>query len=113
MKNQLVDRAWLNRRDFLRYVSFASGAMGLSSGMPTLAEEIAAKRTSKHCILLWMTGGPSQIDIFDLKPNHPNGGVFREIATSVPGLNISEHLPKLAQHEEHLAILRGMSTREG
>lgn len=113
MTTELVDRAWLSRRDFLRYVSFASGAVGLSSWMPTLAEEIAAKRTSKHCILLWMTGGPSQIDTFDLKPNHPNGGVFREIETTVPGLKISEHLPKLARHAEHLAILRGMSTREG
>jgi hypothetical protein len=60
-----------------------------------------------------MPGGPSQIDTFDLKPNHPNGGSFREIDTTVPGLRISQHLPKLAQHGEHLAILRGMSTREG
>ena len=113
MSEKLVDRAWLSRRDFLRYVSFASGAVGLSSWMPALAETIAGERKSKHCILLWMTGGPSQIDTFDLKPNHQNGGEFREIATSVPGVRISEHLPKLAQQAEHLAIVRGMSTREG
>ena len=113
MKNSLIDRAWLSRRDLLPYVTFASGAVGLSSWMPALAAAVAEKRQSKHCILLWMTGGPSQIDTFDLKPGHANGGEFREIATSVPGLKISEHLPKLAKQAEHLAILRGMSTREG
>ena len=45
-----------------------------------------------------MNGGPSQMDTFDLKPGHANGGPFKEIATSVPGIKISEHLPKLAKH---------------
>ncbi len=113
MRTQLVNRAVLSRRDLLRSVSVASGAAGLCAWMPALAAAIDAQQKNRHCILLWMTGGPSQIDTFDLKPNHPNGGEFREIATTVPGLRISEHLPKLAQHAEHLAILRGMSTREG
>ena len=60
-----------------------------------------------------MPGGPSQTDTFDLKPGHKNGGPFKEIATSVPGMRISEHLPKLAQRMEHLAIIRSMSTKEG
>jgi hypothetical protein len=60
-----------------------------------------------------MPGGPSQTDTFDLKPGHKNGGPFKEIATSVPGISISEHLPKLAQCMEHLAIVRSMSTKEG
>ncbi len=113
MNSSLIENKWLSRRDLLRSVSLASVAAGLSSWMPALANTMAEERKSKHCILLWMTGGPSQIDTFDLKPKHANGGPFREIATSVPGLKISEHLPKLAQHAKHLAILRGMSTREG
>ena len=47
-----------------------------------------------------MNGGPSQIDTFDLKPGHANGGPFKEIDTAVPGIKISEHLPKLAEHGE-------------
>ena len=60
-----------------------------------------------------MPGGPSQTDTFDLKPEHKNGGPIKEIATSVPGIQISEHLPKLAQCMDHLAIIRSMSTKEG
>ena len=47
-----------------------------------------------------MNGGPSQMDTFDLKPGHANGGPFKEIATSVPGIKISEHLPKVAKHDD-------------
>src|SRR5262249_5678714 len=52
-------------------------------------------------------------DTFDLKPGHVNGGLFKEIATSAPGLKFSEHLPKLAKHGDRLAVVRSMSTREG
>jgi uncharacterized protein (DUF1501 family) len=53
------------------------------------------------------------MDTFDLKPGHANGGPFQEIASSVPGLKISEHLPKLAAQAERLAIIRSLSTAEG
>src|SRR5258708_11821159 len=55
-----------------------------------------------------MNGGPSQSHTFDLK----NGGDFNPIDTAVPGIQISEHLPKLAQQMEHCALLRSMSTGE-
>ena len=45
-----------------------------------------------------MNGGPSQMDTFDLKPGHANGGPFKEIDTTVPGIRISEHLPRIAKH---------------
>src|SRR5262249_58497532 len=54
----------------------------------------------------------SQMDTFDLKPGHPNGGPIKEIATAVPGIKIGEHLPKVAAQMKHLAILRGMTTKE-
>ena len=49
-----------------------------------------------------MSGGPSQTDTFDLKPNHENGGEFEEIETNAPGLRFSEHLPELAKMGDKL-----------
>jgi hypothetical protein len=59
-----------------------------------------------------MNGGPSQMDTFDLKPGTPQGGPVRDIATAVPGVRISEHLPRLARKAGDLAIIRSMQTRE-
>ncbi|MBI1344871.1 DUF1501 domain-containing protein [bacterium] len=109
------------RRHFLQYGAGATGALcglggvGDSSWFSAFAAQAAtaAAQNSRHCILLWMSGGPAQTDTFDLKPGHANGGEFREIDTKTPGLRWSEHLPKLAQHSEHLAVLRGLSTGEG
>jgi hypothetical protein len=68
----------------------------------------------KACIVLWMTGGPSHLDTFDLKPDArvEVRGEFRPIATSAPGIQISEHFPRFAPLVRHAAILRGMSTQE-
>jgi hypothetical protein len=82
--------------------------------LPALAANVAQDpRRTRHCILLWMSGGPSQTDTFDMKPGHANGGEFKEIETRVPGLRFSEHLPKLAEHADQLAIVRSLSTKEG
>ena len=48
-----------------------------------------------------------------MKPNHENGGEFKEIATNVPGIRISEHLPTLAKHADKMALVRSLSTKEG
>ena len=60
-----------------------------------------------------MSGGPSQMDTFDLKSGHANGGPFKEIQTAAPGVRISEHLPLVAKEMKHLAVIRSMSTKEG
>jgi RNA polymerase sigma factor (sigma-70 family) len=65
------------------------------------------------CILLWMDGGPSQIDTFDPKPNHANGKLFKAIDTNVKGIQVSEVLPRLARQMHHLAIIRSLTHREG
>jgi len=94
----------------------ACGAFGvsLSQWLPAFAEEAAASNERRRsCILLWMSGGPSQMDTFDLKPGHANGGPYKTIETSVPGIEISEHLPRLARQMEHCAIIRSMTTKEG
>src|SRR5262245_20986417 len=100
-----------SRRDFVR-ISLASafGAVAFP-WLPTLAA--ADKQPGKACIVLWMSGGPSQTDTWDLKPDHKNGGPSKETATAVPGLRISEHLPKLAAAAKDLGILRSMTTKEG
>lgn len=95
-----------------------AGALGVSySGwLPRLAAAAsgqAAARQGKSCILLWMNGGPSQTDTFDLKPGHANGGPFKEIDTAAPGVRVSEHLPGIAGQMKDLAIIRSLSTKEG
>jgi hypothetical protein len=103
------------RREFLQRL-LAAGALGsaASGWLPAFAQELAQHpQRRRHCILLWMTGGPSQLDTFDMKPGHANGGQFQEISTAVPGIRFCEHLPKLATLSDHLAIVRSLSTREG
>src|SRR5258706_13457049 len=68
---------------------------------------------AKNCILLWMNGGPSHLDTFDPKPGTANGGQFKSIKTRAPGIEISEHLPNLADQAQHLSIVRGMTSKEG
>jgi len=69
------------------------------------------KRRRKSAILLWMGGGPSTMDIWDLKPGAPTGGPFKPIATS-GNAQISEHMPLMAKQMHNMAIVRSMSTRE-
>lgn len=108
-------RTSFSRRDFLGMSLASALGVSCSGWLPTLAraaeESPAAK--GKSCILLWMGGGPSQTDTFDLKPGHPNGGTFKEIDTAAPGVRISEHLPGLARQMKDLSIIRSLSTKEG
>ncbi len=85
----------LTRRDFLRVGALGAGAVGLS-----LADlQGAAQHKDINCILLFLVGGPSQLDTWDLKPNAPDTirGPFRPIQTSITGLQIGEHFPLMAQ----------------
>ena len=103
----------LSRRDWLKLSAAGVSAYSLSGWLENLAAAAAKSPERKRsCILLWMAGGPSQMDTFDLKPGHANGGPYKEIATSVPGIKISEHLPKLATHMKDMVLVRSMSTKE-
>jgi hypothetical protein len=102
-----------SRRRFLGGLTASLAGLGMTSWLPALAAAAPKSGSTKHCVLLWMTGGPSQTDTFDLKPGHPNGGPFQEIDTAAVGLRFSEHLPRLARQGKHLAVLRGLSTGEG
>lgn len=104
----------LSRRDWLRLAALGTMGMSQSGWLRALAADAAEHPTRrKSVILLWMNGGPATIDLWDLKPGHANGGPYKEIDTAVPGVKISEHLPKLATRMEDLAIIRSMATREG
>lgn len=99
------------RRTFL--VASGLGFAGLRFGSPQLARAATAETNggrAKSTILFFLCGGSSHIDMWDLKPQAPKEyrGDFRPIATSAPGLQISEHLPLTAQQGHHLAVIRSV-----
>lgn len=102
----------LSRRDLLKLSAAGVVGFSLSGWLEAFAAKAKPGKQKKSCILLWMNGGPSQLDTFDLKPGQANGGPFKEISTNVPGIKISEHLPQVARHADKLAIIRSMSTKE-
>jgi hypothetical protein len=103
----------MSRRHFMSHLA---GASALSIPALTLGHSLRAhadtlKRNRKSAILLWMGGGPSTMDIWDLKPGAPTGGPFRPISTA-GDVQISEHMPLTAKVMDKLSIVRSMSTRE-
>jgi hypothetical protein len=68
---------------------------------------------ARSCILLYMEGGASQLDTFDPKPGRPTGGPFNAIESSVSGVRVSEHLPRLARQMKRLCLVRSLTSKEG
>lgn len=104
----------MTRRHFVKHMTAASMTLPMLNWMNSL-HAARAKGTldkSRSMILLWMAGGPSTIDIWDLKPGSPNGGEFKPIATTGAG-QICEHLPRLAKQMKHLNIIRSYNSRDG
>jgi len=105
--------AGMTRRHFIEHIA---GSSAMATASLTMGNAIGAnakqlKKNRKSAILLWMAGGPSTIDIWDLKPGAPTGGPFQPISTS-GDLQICQHMPMVAQQMHHLSIIRSMSTRE-
>jgi hypothetical protein len=105
----------LSRRALLKgSLATAAGASLLNWGglfhSRAAADEV--KKDQKHCILLWMNGGASQFETFDMKPGRPTGGLFRPIATNVAGTQICELMPKMAQQMDKICVVRSMKTSE-
>jgi hypothetical protein len=104
----------VSRRDWLKLMSVGALAGSASGWFENFARAAAPQPARKRSvILLWMNGGASQYETFDLKTGHKNGGPVKPIDTNVPGLKISEFLPKVAQHMDRLAVIRSMKTEEG
>lgn len=103
----------MTRRHFMSHLAGASALTvpALSMGQSVLANANDLSKRRKSAILLWMGGGPASIDIWDLKPGAATGGPFRPISTT-GDLQISEHMPMMAQQMKHMAVVRSMSTRE-
>lgn len=104
-------------REYSRRECLAIGAAGLSGlTLPRLvaAETRAAKPRALGCILIYLDGGPSHIDLFDLKPEAPADvrGPFGSIATSAPGTRVCEHLPRLAAQMHRVLQVRSMRHEE-
>jgi hypothetical protein len=101
----------LTRRDFLRVGALSAGAVGLSlSDLTSLQGLTSPARRDMNCIILFLVGGPSQLDTWDLKPEAPDDirGPFRPIRTNVPGIQIGEHFPLMAQMADRYAIVRSV-----
>ncbi|WP_164102376.1 DUF1501 domain-containing protein [Candidatus Laterigemmans baculatus] len=102
----------LRRRDLLRAGALGVGGLSLSGYLRMAdAAQVNQAAAAQAAIFVELPGGPSHIDTFDLKPEAPEEirGTFQPIATNVPGIQISEHLPKLAGCADKFAILRGVS----
>jgi hypothetical protein len=107
----------LDRRGFLG--TLAAGAAAFAADMtalnvltePALAAEL--KSQQKRVILLWLAGGSSQFETWDPKPGAVTGGPFRAIPTSVPGIQISELMPKMAKRMQDTCIIRSLNTKNG
>ena len=108
----------VHRRDFLRAIPAAGVAIGAAAGMSNWSSVMSLqaaelKQKGMACILLWMQGGPSQFETFSPKPSHANGGETKAIATSVPGIELSENLPQLAKVMQEICLIRSMTSKEG
>ena len=104
-----------SRRNFLKFgMSSFLGLIAMQHLQSSAFSEVGKIAShAKHCIVLFMEGGPSQLDTFDPKPDTPNGGPLKAISTSVKGIQFSEHLPLMAEQAHHLSVIRSMVSREG
>ncbi len=105
----------LNRRHFLKHLA---GLSLMASPMFQFVQRLRAaapqlKRDGKSLIVLWMSGGPPTIDMWDMKFGKSTAFNDKPIPTVVPGIEISPFLPKVAEQMKHLTIVRSLSTLEG
>ena len=115
MMNFCPKHEHVDRRSLLKGVlaTSAGGTImnwGSLFGSQALAAE--AKKKNKRCILIWLNGGCSQFETFDMKVGRENGGPFREIQTNLPGTRICELMPNIAKRMDKLTVIRSMRTSQ-
>src|SRR5229473_9216 len=108
-----TDCEGFHRRDFLKLGTAGLLGVSLADLLRLEAQSAAAaksRRQAKSVIMVWLAGGPATIDMWDLKPEAPEGirGTFKPIATNVKDIQISEHLPKMAQVIDKVTLLRSL-----
>src|SRR5580692_4700753 len=103
----------LSRRSFVQLGVAGLATLGLGDVLRAKAlsaPTASAKSGKKSVILIWLDGGPSHLDLYDLKPEAPAEirGIWKPIRTNVPGFEISELFPKQAQIADKLSIVRSL-----
>jgi len=115
MESRCPRQEHLSRRALLKGVcaTTAGGAVMNWGGLfGSLARADEVRKAGKRCILLWMNGGASQFETFDMKVGRPTGGPFRPISTNVAGTQVCELLPNIAQQMDKLCVIRSMRTSQ-
>src|SRR5438445_1614394 len=110
--SMLAPLANVSRRDVLRLGGLlAAGYPFSQAGLVSANDRQRSQGGARSCILVYLLGGPPHLDMWDLKPNAPAEirGPFKPIATSVPGLQICEHFPRLARMAQRYALVRSVS----
>lgn len=104
-----------DRRHFLTHAASAAAVTvpGLTFLTNVRAQAAEMKKQGKSLIILWMSGGPTTIDLWDMKPGSANGGEHKPKPTAASGVEITEHLPKVAKQFKNLSIIRSLKTTEG
>lgn len=104
-----------DRRHFMSHAAGAAAVavpgMSFISNLRAAAPEM--KKKNKSLIILWMGGGPTTIDLWDMKPGHANGGEHKPMSTAASGVQITEKLPLIAKQFKNLSIIRSLTTKEG
>ena len=104
-----------DRRHFLSHAAGVSAVavpgLNFLTGLRAQAAEL--KKKNKSLIILWMGGGPATIDLWDMKPEHTNGGSFKPVSTAASGISINPLLKKVGTQMKSLSVLRSLSTSEG
>ncbi len=105
----------LSRRSFVQLGVAGLTTLGLGDILRAKAQSAPTATTKKSAILIWLDGGPSHLDLYDLKPQAPEEvrGIWKPIRTNVPGIEISELFPKQARMADKFAIVRSLSHRTG
>jgi len=100
----------LRRRDFLHLGALSFAGLTLPGFLRLKAAGAVTSAEDMNCILLFLVGGPSQLDTFDMKPNAPAEirGPYKPIKTNVPGIEISEIFPRISKHADKFSLIRGM-----
>lgn len=107
-----MNESVLHRRDALK---MAVG-LGLSFMVPGLSPRLMARRGKerpKSLVLIWLEGGPSQLETWDPHPGSKVGGPTKAIRTSIPGVEIADHFPQMAEQLKHVSVIRSLVSKEG
>ncbi|HYM09622.1 MAG TPA: DUF1501 domain-containing protein [Bryobacterales bacterium] len=98
----------LTRRDFLHAGSLAYLGLGLTDLLGLKARAAVTNQKDVNCIMLFLVGGPSHLDTWDMKPKAPIEirGPYKPIKTNVPGIEICEVFPRMAKHADKYALVR-------